>query len=122
MAMGQAVMLWFIGSGMACILCLAWAAIIGLGEGRRVLALLLVLFTGVLAIMPRSLMQFRQHLTSSYAQDLFLGATLCLFAAMVVLWKLRRDPDVQRSADMGIAASLNLWLALWVTLTPLSFF
>ncbi len=72
--------------------------------------------------MPSSLMQFRQHLIFSYAQDLFIGATLCLFAAVVVLWQLRRDPDVQRSAEMGIAACLNLWLALWVTLTPLSFF
>jgi hypothetical protein len=123
MAEGQAVMIWFIGSGIACMLFLAWAAIVGLGEGRhRALAMTLLLLTGALAIMPSSFMQFQQKFVFSYTRDLFIGASLCLLAAVIVLWKLRRDPLIQRSADLGIAACLNLWLALWATLTPFSFF
>ncbi len=122
MAGGQAVLLWFIGSGLACILLLAWAVIVGLGTGRhRILAFTLLTLTGALAILPTGLDKLRRSYHFPLSLTLFLGATLCLFAAVAVLWKLRRDEDVKRSADLGIAACLNLWLALWATLTPLSY-
>lgn len=119
---GQAVMLWFLGSGIACVLLLAWAAIAGLGAGRhRMLAFTLLALTGALAALPSGLGQLRRSHAFPLSLTLFLGATLCLFAAISVLWKLRRTPDVKNSADLGIAACLNLWLALWATLTPLSY-
>jgi len=119
---GQAVLLWFIGSGIACILLLAWAAIAGLGAGRhRMPAFILLTLTAALAVLPTGLGKLRHSYAFPLSLTLFLGATLCLFAAVAVLWKLRRDADVKRSADLGIAACLNLWLALWATLTPLSY-
>lgn len=122
MAGGQAMLLWFIGSGIACILLLTWAAIAGLGAGRhRMLAFTLLALTGALAVLPSGLAHLRRTHAFPLSLTLFLGATLCLFAAVAVLWKLRRAPDVKRSADLGIAACLNLWLALWATLTPLSY-
>jgi len=114
--------LWFIGSGIACILLLAWASIAGLGSGRhRLLAFTLLALTAALAVLPSGLGHLRQSYAFPLSITMFLGATLCLFAAVAVLWKLRRDTDVKRSADLGIAACLNLWLALWATLTPLSY-
>lgn len=128
MAGGQAVMLWFIGSGIACVLLLAWAAIVGLGaagtaaSGRhRLLALTLLALTAALAILPSGLGHLRRSYAFPFSQTLFLGATLCLLSAVIVLWRLRRQPDTARSADLAIAACLNLWLALWATLTPLSY-
>lgn len=122
MAAGHAVMLWFIASGTACVLLLAWAAMVGLGTGRsRALTLTLLVLTGALAVLLSGLGRLRGSFAFSYTQTLFIGATLILLAAVVVLWRMRRDNAVRRSADLGIAACLNLWLALWATLTPLSY-
>lgn len=122
MAAGHAVTLWFIASGIACVLLLAWAAVVGLGAGRhRALALTLLALTGALAIMPSGLGQLRSSYAFPYTQTLFIGATLCLLSAVILLWRMRREATIRRSADLGIAACLNLWLALWATLTPLSY-
>jgi hypothetical protein len=122
MASGQAVALWFIGSGIACVLLLAWAAVVGLGAGRhRALALTLLVLTGGLAVLPNGLGRLRGSYAFPFSQTLFIGATLCLLSALIVLWRMRRDPSIRRSADFGIAACLNLWLALWATLTPLAY-
>lgn len=134
---GQAIMIWFIGSGIACVLLLAWAAIAGLGASgagpersgtqrpgtgrQRLLALTLLALTGILAILPSGLGRMRRDYAFPFSQTLFLGATLCLLSAVIALWKLRRLPELSRSADLAIAACLNLWLALWATLTPLSY-
>lgn len=122
MGAGQAVLIWFIGSGIACILLLAWAAVVGLGAGRhRALAATLLALTGALAMLPSGLIRLRSRVDFAFSPSLFVGATLCLMAAVAVLWTMRRDPNIKRSADLGIAASLNLWLALWATLTPLTY-
>lgn len=122
MAGGQAVMIWFVGSGMACILLLTWAAIASLGVGRaRILAFVLLALTGALAVLPTSLNTLRRTHAFPFSATLFIGATLCLFSAVFVLWKLRHHSEIKHSADLGIAACLNLWLALWATMTPLSY-
>lgn len=121
MGAGHAVAIWFIASGVACILLLAWAAIIGFGTGRhRLVAGLILAVTATLALLPSGLVQLRRGFIFPYPQTLFLGATLCLFAAAVLLWRMRRNPDLQRSADLALAACLNLWIVLWVSLTPLA--
>lgn len=122
MGAGQAVAIWFIASGIVCILLLAWAAVVGLGAGRhRALAATLLVLTGALAALPSGLGQLRSSYTFAFSQTLLVGASICLGAAVVVLWKLRREAEIKRSADLGIAACLNLWLALWATLTPLAY-
>lgn len=120
MAAGHAVTLWFIASGVACVLLLAWAAVVGLGAGRC-RALTLLALTGALAALPSGLARLRGSFAFPYAQTLFIGATLCLLSAVILLWRMRRDATIRRSADLGIAACLNLWLALWATLTPLTY-
>ncbi|WP_323008023.1 hypothetical protein [Pseudorhodobacter sp.] len=123
MGAGQAILIWFIGSGIACVLLLAWAAVVGLGAGRhRALAMTLLALTGALAILPSGLDRLRKDMMFPFSPALFIGATLCLLAAGILLWKMRRTAEMRRSADLGLAACLNLWLALWVVLTPLSYF
>ena len=122
MAAGHAVTLWFLASGVACVLLLAWAAVVGLGAGRhRALAMVLLALTAALAALPTSLNRLRGSFSFSFSQTLFVGATLCLLAAVIVLWRMRRETAIRRSADLGIAACLNLWLALWATLSPLAY-
>jgi hypothetical protein len=122
MAGGQAVLIWFVGSGIACILLLTWAAIASLGTSpARKLGFILLAFTGALAVLPSGLGRLRHAYAFPFSMALFIGASLCLLSAMAVLWKLRRHPEVKRSADLGIAACLNLWLTLWVLISPFTF-
>jgi hypothetical protein len=130
MAAGHAVLIWALASGLICILLLMWTAIVGLGTagstdggtgGRAcAFALCLIGLAALLAMLPSGLVHLLPTLALPYAPSLVIGASLCLFAAIVVLLKLRKRPDVRASADLGIAACLNLWLALLVLLTPLS--
>lgn len=123
MLSGEAVTLWFLASGIACILLLAWAAISGLGAGRyRGLALILFLLTGALAVLPTSLRGLSHDTGFPYGLMLFSAATICLLAAVLVLWKLRHGEGMRTSADLAIGACLNLWLSLWVVLSPLAYF
>jgi len=110
-------MLWFLGSGIACILLLAWASVIGLGEQKyRYLAISLLLLTAALAALPAGLGALHRSSDFSFETTLFFGASLCLAAAIAILWKLRHGDGLQRSCDLGIAACLNLWLALGTAL------
>jgi hypothetical protein len=121
MLSGQAITLWFLGSGIACILLLCWASVAGLGAQKyRALAMTLLFLTAALAALPAGLGILQRSASFPFNLTLFAGATLCLAAAIAILWKLRRGEGLQRSCDLGIAASLNLWLALWVALSPLS--
>jgi hypothetical protein len=123
MLQGQAITLWFIGSGAACILLLSWASIAGLGAQKyRALSVGLLLLTGALASLPVGVGALQSGGGFPFGPTLFAGATLCLLAALAILWRLRRGEGLQRYCDLGIASSLNLWIALWVTLTPLSGF
>lgn len=118
MPAGQAVLLWFLGSGVACILLLAWASVIGLGAQRyRYLAISLFTLTAALAILPVGLGMLRRRADFPFGTVLFLGATLSLAASIAILWRLRRGEGLQRSCDFAIAACLNLWLALGVALS-----
>ncbi|MDN5786434.1 hypothetical protein [Pseudorhodobacter sp.] len=122
MAAGQAITLWLLGSGAACLLLLCWATLVALGLGRhRMLAALLLVITGTLAAFPAGLGHLRNVYHFPFSLTLFAGATLCVVAAIAVLWKMRRTPEIKRSADLGIAACLNLWLALWIALSPFSY-
>ncbi|SEN78046.1 hypothetical protein SAMN05216227_102442 [Pseudorhodobacter antarcticus] len=150
MGAGQAVLIWVIASGLACILLLCWAVITGLGAGladkrHRILAFALLAVTAVLAVLPTGVSHLRHAVPLPFSVTLFLGASLCLFAAIAVLFKLRRIPPdktgaktdatppgttpantpiktpTKTSADLGIAACLNLWLALLMLLTPLPY-
>lgn len=117
MVEGQALTLWFLGSGIACILLLAWASVVGLGsEKHRMLAATLLLLTAAISALPAGLGMLRSSTVFPFELTLFIGASLCLAAAIVVLWRLRRGEGLQRSCDFGIAACLNLWLALGVSL------
>ncbi|MFT7059236.1 MAG: hypothetical protein ACJASV_001743 [Pseudorhodobacter sp.] len=121
MLAGHAITLWFLASGMACILLLAWASVAGLGADRhRALAFTLLLLTAALAAMPIGLNSLRGSTSFPFGTTLFIGASLSLAAAIAILWKLRRVPGLQRCSDFGIASCLNLLIALWVALSPLS--
>lgn len=114
-------MLWFLGSGVACILLLAWASIRGLGgPGYRLPALLLLGLTAVLAALPSGLFRLRRGYEFPINQGLLGGATLCLAASVAVLLKMRRVEGMQTAADLALAACLNLWLATLVVLSPFS--
>jgi hypothetical protein len=112
-------LIWLIGSGLACILALTWAALAGLAMGRvRRLAIVVLALAALLAVLPSGLSNLRQFYNFSFASVLCLATSLCLLCACLILRQLRCHPALKRSAELGIALSLNLWIALLVTLLP----
>lgn len=120
MLAGQAILLWLLFSGSACLVMLIWVALRGLtlGDAKLPAAILLILSVAI-SVLPVVFLRgmIGPGLDTSFG--MFLGLSLCLGAALRVLWSLRGRIGHMANANLAIAACLNFWLALAVALSPL---
>jgi cytochrome b561 len=120
MLAGQALLLWLLFSGAACLCLLIWVALreLSLGIAKWSAVILFILATAI-SVLP--VLFFRGTIQSGLGANLglFLGLSLCLGAALRVLWSLRSRKEHMGNANLAIAACLNFWFALVVALSPL---
>lgn len=112
-------MLWFLGSAVACLLLLVWIALTGLAsDGYRLLSVSLLIVVAGLTSFPSVLVRIPgTHLP--LAQGLLIGSSLLLAAALAVLLRMRKNADLGRRTNLGLAAVGNLWVTILVLLVPL---
>ncbi len=102
--------IWVAASGLLVLVTFAWAALAGLSvPGRAWPSRGLVVVTAGLALLPGAL--FRLGI-GDYRAWLLAGTTLILAAAAFCLLRLRRSEGLLLPADLALAASVDLWLAL----------
>jgi hypothetical protein len=120
MLAGQAILLWLLFSGSACLVMLIWVALRGLTLGDAKLpAAILLLLSMAISVLPVVFLRGMIGPGLDGNLGMFLGLSLCLGAALRVLWTLRGRIGHKANANLAIAACLNFWLALAVALSPL---
>ncbi|MDG1282137.1 MAG: hypothetical protein P8O10_12595 [Pseudorhodobacter sp.] len=120
MLAGQALLLWLLFSGAACLSMLIWVALRGVSLGdAKLRAVILFLLATAISVLPVLFLRGMIQPGFDTNLGLFLGLSLCLGAALRVLWSLRGQEGHKGNANLAIATCLNFWLSLAVALSPL---